>query len=81
MSVHASKVFRKYRTRYNETITDTFRSWSNYRYVQQNYGMNISWRFGELKAQVKKTARSITNDDVKAGEGSSQGGGSSSGGN
>ena len=81
VSVHASNVFRKYRTGYNETITDTFRSWSNYRYVQQYYGMNISWRFGELKAQVKKTARSITNDDVKAGEGSSQGGGSSSGGN
>lgn len=36
--------------------------------------MSISYRIGELKASVKKAARSISNDDVKGG-GSTQGGG------
>ena len=51
----------------NETNTSTFRSWSGSRQQQQSYGLNVSWRFGKLKAQVKKTNRSITNDDVKSG--------------
>ena len=36
--------------------------------------MSISYRIGELKASVKKAARSINNDDVKGGSG--EGGGS-----
>ena len=38
------------------------------------YGASISYRFGQLKASVKKTRRSIINDDVKSG-GESTGGG------
>ena len=37
-------------------------------------------QIGELKAQVKRTARSINNDDVKSGENSSSSEGSSSSG-
>jgi hypothetical protein len=36
--------------------------------------MNVSYRFGEMKAQIKKVERGISNDDVKGG-GSSGGGG------
>lgn len=71
ISLFASNLFNKYVTFHSETVTDTFRSWSNNQSHSRRYGLSISWRFGELKAQVKKTARSINNDDVKAGGGNS----------
>ena len=74
VSVNTSNLFHKYMTFKNETVTDTFRSWSESKNQQRSFGLNISWRFGELKAQVKKTARSINNDDVKSGGNSSSGG-------
>ena len=37
-------------------------------------GLNASYRFGEMKAQIKKAQRGINNDDVKSGEGQSGGG-------
>lgn len=67
VSLYASSFLQKYTSYNNETITDTFRSWSESRYPSRRYGISISWRFGELKTQVKKTQRSITNDDIKAG--------------
>jgi hypothetical protein len=36
--------------------------------MQQSYGLNISWRFGKLTAFVKKTNRTIKNDDLMTGE-------------
>lgn len=76
ISVNASNLFNKYNTFENETVTDTFRSWSKQKSVQQSFGLNVSWRFGELKAQVKKAARSISNDDLKSGGSGNSGGGS-----
>lgn len=79
VSLNASNLFNKYMTFENETNAATFRSWSKSKSPNRYYGINISWRFGELKAQVKKAVRSISNDDVKAGgsgnSGSSTGGG------
>ena len=75
ISLNTSNLFNKYLTFKNETITDTFRSFSESKNQQRSFGLNISWRFGELKAQVKKTARSINNDDVKSGGNSSSSGG------
>lgn len=80
VSVNASNLFNKYNTYENETVTESFRSWSKQKSVQQSFGLNLSWRFGELKAQVKKTARSISNDDVKSG-GSGNSGNSEGSGN
>ena len=74
VSVHASNLFNKYMKLKSETNTSTFRSWSESRQQQQSFGLNISWRFGKLKAQVKKTNRSITNDDVKSGGNEASGG-------
>lgn len=74
VSLHASNLFNKYMKFKNETNTSTFRSWSGSRQQQQSYGLNVSWRFGKLKAQVKKTNRSITNDDVKSGGNETSGG-------
>ncbi|NDV77605.1 TonB-dependent receptor [Dysgonomonas sp. 511] len=44
------------------------------------FGISISFRFGEMKAQIKKTKRSINNDDAmssgqQSGQGGVQGGG------
>ncbi len=46
-------------------------------YHRQSVSLRISYRFGSLKAYVKKTAASISNDDVSSGSSSSgqQGGG------
>ena len=74
VSLHASNFFSDKMSYKNETITDTFRNITTVDYSTMRYGISISWRFGDLKAQVKQTARSITNDDVKAGGDQQQGG-------
>lgn len=51
---------------YLNPFTDTNSSTIT-RVPMRYYGFNISWHFGELKAQVKKAARSINNDDLKSG--------------
>ena len=48
---------------------------SNYKYSRQRFGISVSYRIGELKASVKKAARTISNDDVKSGGSGSGGGG------
>lgn len=73
ISISTSNIFQKYQTYSSETVTDTFRSWSDSKSPNRYVGISISWRFGELKTQVKKTARSINNDDVKAGGGNNSG--------
>ena len=75
ISISASNMFKKYMAFSNETVTETFRSWSESRNPNRYVGVSVSWRFGELKTQVKKAARSINNDDVKAGGNNSGGGG------
>lgn len=74
VSLNTSNVFSKYMTFENKTSASTFYSWSKSKSPNRYYGFNISWRFGELKAQVKKAARSINNDDVKGGGNNSGGG-------
>ncbi|MDD4970407.1 MAG: TonB-dependent receptor [Paludibacter sp.] len=44
-------------------------------YAVRTFGLSVSYRFGELKNQIKKVERTITNDDVKGGGGQSGGGG------
>lgn len=81
VSVNASNVFSKFNTYTDNTTTSTFHSWSENKYPSRYYGFNISWRFGELKAQVKKAARSINNDDLKSGGGGSGNSGGGEGSN
>ena len=66
-SIYANNIFTKYRT--NKSYTDGvgFRYDQHTRYQQLRYGASISYRFGELKASVKKARRGISNDDVKGG--------------
>lgn len=69
VSINTSNLFNKYISFKNNISTSTFRSSNITKMPMRYYGFNISWRFGELKAQVKKAARSINNDDLKGGGG------------
>ena len=74
VSINGSNLFNKYNTYRSETVTETFRSWNYSKSHSMRYGINISWRFGDMKTRVKDTVRSIHNDDVKSGDGGSTGG-------
>ena len=69
VSISTSNIFHKWQTRENETVTSTFRNLSRSKFQQSSYGISVSWRFGELKARVKKTARSIDGEDIMATSG------------
>lgn len=73
LSAYASNFFKKYKRNSSHLEDVNFVQDSYNRYTRQRFGFSISYRIGELKASVKKAARSISNDDVKGGEGSSGG--------
>lgn len=75
LSAFASNFFKKYTspTSSIEGVGFTQDSWN--RYTRQRFGVSVSYRIGELKASVKKAARTISNDDVKGGGGEGGGGG------
>ena len=74
ISVSATNFLKKYKN-YKSTMEDSYfhaDMWS--KNVIQRFGLNVSYRIGELKASVRKAERSISNDDVKGGESSGGGG-------
>ncbi len=75
ISAFASNFLKKYMEYKNTTSSTDFIQKSVSKYDNQRFGISLSYRIGELKASVKKAARSISNDDVKGG-----GGGNASGG-
>lgn len=79
LSAFAGNFFSKYMDYSSTTEGSGFIRKSNARYSRQRFGVSVSYRIGELKASVKKVARSITNDDVKSG-GDSGGAGTGTGG-
>lgn len=81
VSIYANSPFMKDRTFKNTQETDTYYFRSENQFKQRMVGVRVSFRFGELKTQLKKTKRSIVNDDVQSGgQGESgQGGGQQTG--
>lgn len=75
LSAFASNFFKKYMNQSSTTEGAGFISKSDYRYCMQRFGVSVSYRIGELRASVKKAARTISNDDVKSGGGEGGGGG------
>lgn len=47
-------------------------------FTQQRFSLSVSYRFGELKASVRKAERTISNDDLKGGGSRGGSGGESS---
>ena len=75
LSAFANNFLKKY-NRYSSHIEGQGfiqDSWN--KYPQMRFGLSVSYRIGELKASVKKAARTITNDDMKSGGGSGAAGG------
>lgn len=79
LSAFASNFFQKYNKFESHIEGQGFLQDSWNKYPQMRFGFSVSYRIGELKASVKKAARTITNDDVKSG-GSSSGAGGGAGG-
>lgn len=75
LSVTCNNPFEKYRTMKNVADTPTYKRWSEYRYPCRSLSFRISYRFGKQNVSVKRTARSISNDDISSG---SKGGGGTS---
>lgn len=67
ISAFASNFLKKYMEYKNTTSSTDFIQKSVSKYDNQRFGISLSYRLGELKASVKKAARSISNDDVKGG--------------
>ncbi|MDE5710425.1 TonB-dependent receptor [Bacteroides sp.] len=74
LSAFASNFFKNYMEQSSTTEGNGFLRENCYKYSRQRFGISVSYRIGELKASVKKAARTISNDDVKSG-GSGNGGG------
>lgn len=66
LSAFANNFLKKYTTHSSITEDLRFTQESRYKYSRQRFGVSISYRIGELKASVKKAARTISNDDVKS---------------
>lgn len=73
-SVSVSDPFRS-KVKYESTINDpTFNQKSTYLYSNRMFRVNLSYRFGQIKGEIKKAKRGIKNDDVKSGENGTGGG-------
>lgn len=74
LSLRVNEPFRARRThesfiyRENNYKTDSFSS-----SIARNFTLSVSYRFGEMKEQIKKVSRSISNDDLKSGGGQGEG--------
>lgn len=73
VSAFGNNLFNKYTTNTQTINGFNFDQTTDYRYSRQRFGVSVSYRIGELKAQVKKAARSINNDDSKDGGGGGSG--------
>lgn len=79
VSVYARSPFWKY-MKFSNTITgDGFVQKNTYNQPVQSFGINVTYRFGDLKSSIKRVQRGISNDDVKAGGSGGQGGGETGG--
>ncbi|MGM9803493.1 MAG: TonB-dependent receptor domain-containing protein [Muribaculaceae bacterium] len=75
LSLRANSPFKNYLKFNSNMDSETFSQKSNIRVPMRSFGVSLSWRFGSLKASVKKTSRSINNDDVTKDNSSNSGAG------
>lgn len=73
ISVSCYNPFTKYQTYSSTAQTPTYRSQSRSRNHSRQLSIGAYWRFGKQNVQVRKTRKSISNDDMMDG-GNKQGG-------
>lgn len=71
---YASNPFTKERDFISKTNTESYNLRSVNTQSMRQFGISFSFRFGEMKAQIKKAQRSINNDDTMSGGQGNQGG-------
>jgi hypothetical protein len=59
--------FRKYQRSASVTDQGDYTAFSESQYIGRRFQISLSYRFGKLKASVKKTETTIENDDVVGG--------------
>lgn len=69
----ASNPFTNTNTYKNETYANDVYELSESINKVRYFGINVSFKFGEMKSQIKKARRSISNDDTMGGGGGGQG--------
>ena len=67
VGLSATNFLKKYRISETSLQDISFLQDSWTRFTQQRFSLSISYRFGELKASVRKAERTISNDDLKGG--------------
>lgn len=77
---YAQNPFKKENEWKNKRRTEFFFQESISTNYMRSFGFSVSFRFGEMKQQIKKAKRGINNDDSMGGGQGSQGGGQSGGG-
>ena len=70
VSLSCSDPFWKTKAQTTITEDDNFYQKSINRYTGRSFRINISWKFGDMKSQIKKIQRGISNDDMKGGNSS-----------
>lgn len=65
--IGANSPFNKYRSSEAETVNGDYRDYQQSWVRGRSFSLSVTWRFGSLKASVKKTEHSIDNDDVVGG--------------
>ncbi len=63
----ANNSFNKHITSSAETVNGDYRDFQTSWNRGRSFSISLTWRFGSLKASVKKTEHSIENDDVVGG--------------
>ena len=69
ITVACSNPFKKYYTFKGDYSGRNFNSSGTYKYYQQSFAISVSYRIGKLQTGVKRTERTIQNDDVMTGGG------------
>ena len=65
--ISANAPFNKYWTTEAETVNGDYRAFEKSWNHARSFTLSVTWRFGSLKASVKKAEHSIANDDVVGG--------------
>ena len=75
VAINARNPFWEFKKMTSTITGDGFKQESfNYRPMRM-FSLNVTYRFGDLKSSIKRTQRSIVNDDLKSGGDGGQGGG------
>jgi len=72
LALNIQSPFSKYRAFTSTTTGTGFTQKNEFMNPMRNFRLSVTYRFGELKAAIKKVQRTISNEDVLQGEGSSQ---------